>query len=87
MSDQTLTYKEVRTRKQHRCRICERRIRKGAKAIYWAGVFDGYFQSGYAHGVCNHLFFKHFDDELPDPWEFRTEILGLPLLKQRELLT
>ena len=83
MTDCTLTHKEVKTRKQHRCQICERRIRQGAKAMYWAGMYDGDFQSGYAHAVCEHLFHQHFDDELPDPWEFRTEILGLPLLKAR----
>ena len=83
MSDQCLTRKEVRTRKPHLCEICNHRIRKGAKAIYWTGVYDGDFQSAYAHGVCEHLFHQHFDGELPDPYDFRTEILGLPLLKAR----
>jgi hypothetical protein len=84
MSDQLLTCKDVRTRKQHRCSMCGKRIRKGALARYWAGTYDGDFQSGYAHGVCNHLWQKLVwpdSDELLDEGDFRREILGLPLLK------
>ena len=85
MSDQTLTVKEVKTRKKHRCAICLRRIRKGARAVYWSGVYDGDFQAGYAHGVCEHLFHTACGgDELPDPWEFNECVLRLPLLKARE---
>ena len=84
MSTQTLKRKEVRTRKRHRCDICQLQIRKGAKAIYWAGVHDGDFFHGYSHAVCQYLLDTHFDgydDEMPDPYDFRTEILRLPLLK------
>jgi hypothetical protein len=86
MSDCTLSYKEVKTRKQHRCECCDRRIRKGAKAIRWSGIYDGNFYCGYAHGVCAHKHVTCVEDwELLDPWEFRTEILGLPLLKARQV--
>jgi len=86
MNDCVLTTKEVRTRKEHRCAICERRIRKGAKAVYWSGVYGGDFQSSYAHGVCDALFHRDYkgEDELPDPGEFVYWTLGLPLLKARD---
>ena len=88
MSDQTLKHKEVRTKKRHICSMCGRRIRKGAKAHYWVGIYDGDFQSGYAHGICNHLWQKLVwpeSDELIDEGEFRREILGLPLLDIRRI--
>ena len=83
MSSQTLAYEEVRTKKQRRCSMCGRRIRKGALAHYWAGVYDGDFQIGYAHGICQHLWetvVYHDSDELLDEGEFCADILRLPLL-------
>ena len=80
MSSQSLTCKDVRTRKQHRCSMCGRRIRNGAKARYWAGVYDGDFQSSYAHSVCQYLWetlvYPEYD-ELLDEGEFRREVLPL----------
>ena len=81
MSTETLSYKTVKTRKEHRCSLCGLRIRNGAKAHYWAGVYDGDFQSGYAHGYCQRLWVLLDEDELLDQGDFRRDVLGLPLLK------
>jgi len=80
MSATTLSYKTVKTRKTHRCDICGRQIRKGAKAHYWSGIYEGAFQSGYAHSVCQHLWetvvWPEYD-ELLDPGEFLREVLPM----------
>ena len=80
MSTETLEYEEVRTKKQRRCSMCGRRIRKGALAHYWAGIYDGDFQSAYAHGICQYLWETVvYDDttELIDEGEFWMEVLPL----------
>jgi hypothetical protein len=48
----TLRSKYVTTRKPHRCEFCSAAIPVGDRAHYWAGVYDGEFQSNYGHREC-----------------------------------
>jgi hypothetical protein len=75
-----LRHKEIKTRKRHRCSLCHRIIRKGAKCWYYAGIFEGDFQAHYTHAVCEHHWQQIADQtdyEFIDPYEFRHDVLGL----------
>ena len=84
MTDQCLSHGTVKTRKQYRCVLCGLRIRKGAKAIIDAGIYDGEFYSHRCHAVCYDAWQRTNDEgEFMDESEFRHNVLGLPLLRTK----
>lgn len=49
-------YKNInKTRKYHRCHLCELDIPKGSKCLYEAGKYDGEFFNRYSHNECAKL--------------------------------
>jgi len=83
MSNQSLTYKQVRTKKKHLCDMCGKRIRKGVLAWYATGVYEDEFYARYMHGICEHLWSTEIwpdSDECIDPAEFYQDVLRLPLI-------
>jgi hypothetical protein len=59
----TLRSKYVTTRKPHRCAFCSAAIPVGDRAHYWAGVYDGEFQSNYGHRECQLAWELSGDDD------------------------
>jgi hypothetical protein len=41
-----------KTRKVHRCEACDRSIKVGSAAAYWAGISDGEFYTAHFHTDC-----------------------------------
>ena len=55
MSNETIRYNIVKTRKPHRCLTCTRMTPKGAEMVYWVGKFEGDFQAHYTCKTCSEL--------------------------------
>jgi hypothetical protein len=63
MSDVTFQVKVVKTRKKHRCVFCWASIPVGELAHFWAGIYDGEFNSNYGHAECQTAWEDHGDEE------------------------
>jgi hypothetical protein len=63
--------KKVKTRKVHKCQLCNRLIPKGTENVeYWGGMFDGEFQHSYVCWWCYEHLDNFTDDEmLADFWD------------------
>lgn len=57
----TLKYKEVTTRKAHRCFSCVRIFPIGAKMFYWVGTIGSDFNASYCCNTCSDII--SYDDE------------------------
>ena len=51
----SLKYKTVKTQKIHSCFSCLRRFPKETRMIYWTGIYDGDFNSGYTCLTCEEI--------------------------------
>lgn len=75
----------VKARRDHECVLCGWTIPRGDHHWTWTlapGAWDGdYWYTGRAHAVCLSVYrasdWCYFDDVLPEPGEFRSEILDL----------
>lgn len=80
MSWTCLRSEEVRSRKQYTCCLCGLRIRKCAKHLVVAGVYDGEFITDRRHAVCNAAT-RNWDDidweSFSDTAAFREFELGM----------
>lgn len=56
----------VKTRKGHRCRICDGEIPKGSKVYMFTGIDEEGFYTIYFHDLCRE-YSKDFDET---DWEF-----------------
>lgn len=56
------------TRKPQPCDWCGKRIEKGSRAYYTAGVWEGDFFTGYAHPECHHAKSHANRDDLMNGW-------------------
>lgn len=79
MSD-ILGYGERTARKDHVCAYCGLTIVKGSSYHWWKGIDAGRFWIGHAHTECQlALWWDNGywgDEDLPDPGEFRTDVLA-----------
>jgi hypothetical protein len=50
--------KTVKCRKDHRCEWCGEKIPAGDQAFYYAGLWDGDWQSWYMHPECEIYSYK-----------------------------
>ena len=67
-------------RKDHRCGYCDCTIPRGERHAWWTVADDGTLWTGRAHLACERAWYRSehydpYDDELPDPHTFRTEVL------------
>lgn len=51
----SLKYKTVKTQKVHSCFSCLRKFPKETRMIYWTGIYDGDFNSGYTCLTCEEI--------------------------------
>lgn len=73
MSYTTLKESTPTARKPHTCILCERDIEIGEKHRQWVGLNYGQFCDARSHVKCEsfRLTLDLYDDEMPDPSEFR----------------
>ena len=50
-----LKYKKVKISKPHLCFSCLTKFPKDTRMIYWTGIFDGDFNSGYTCLTCEEI--------------------------------
>ena len=68
--------KKIKTKKEHRCFLCERKILKGFTAHNVKGKYEGEFYNAYYCNTCNTLA-KEFTEYVTDydgmysNWEFQ----------------
>lgn len=51
----SMSHKEVKIRKPHKCYGCCRIFTPGDQMIYWAGITDGTWVSGYRCRTCDEI--------------------------------
>lgn len=51
----SLKYKKIKTKKPHSCFSCLRKVQANNPMIYWAGIYDGNFNSGYTCLTCEEI--------------------------------
>ena len=56
-----------KTRRDHTCDHCGLMIPKGFGCSYWAGKYDGDFQSVYEHHECAHEY-REINHDSDDEW-------------------
>lgn len=71
----TLKYKEVTSRKQHKCFSCLRIFPPRTKLRYWVGIYDGDFGSVYNCVTCDEIMKRCNDDGEGYPQGFVQEML------------
>jgi hypothetical protein len=51
----SLKHKQVKTKKPHLCFSCLKRFPENSPMIYWVGITDGDFNSGYTCLTCEEI--------------------------------
>jgi rubrerythrin len=67
MSDFISSKHIKKTRKEHKCAYCGRKIDIGESCANWVGKFDGYFECLYGCQTCHELRDYFSDDGYCDP--------------------
>jgi len=62
----TLQNNKVRTRKEHKCFSCFRKFPPKTKMNYWAGIYEGDFNSVYYCNTCDKIMQKDEENEYPE---------------------
>ena len=57
-------YKIVKTKKEHQCITCNRKIPKGKKAYNYKGIFEGEWQNWYMCIPCDELGVYEYGEEI-----------------------
>jgi hypothetical protein len=55
MSYTSLKYKKIKTKKPHSCFSCLRKVQENSIMVYWAGIYEGGFNSGYTCLTCEEI--------------------------------
>lgn len=55
MSYISLKYKTIKTKKPHSCFSCLRKTQANSSMVYWAGLYNGDFNSGYTCLTCEEI--------------------------------
>jgi hypothetical protein len=55
MSYTSLKYKQIKTKKSHLCFSCLKRFPANVTMVYWTGIYNGDFNSGYTCLTCEEI--------------------------------